>query len=389
MNINLTKIRKDTPGTEFVCHFNNAGSALPPRAVIDAQIKHLELEAAIGGYEAADREIDRIEAVYDSIVKLIGARSSKEIAIVENATVAWDMAFYSIPFQPGDRIITSEAEYGANYVAFLQAAKNKGVVVEVVPSQASGELDIAALASMMDNSVKLIAISHVPTNGGLVNPAAAVGQIARAHGALYLLDACQSIGQMPIDVEEIGCDLLSATGRKYLRGPRGIGFLYVRKDIIQSLEPVIIDHFAAEWTSLNEYTLRPDARRFENWENNYAARLGLGAAVDYALEIGIENTWERIQKLALRLRQRLSERSNIKLTDIGSQQCGIVTFIVDGEDPSELQKNLRAMGINVSVSIPSSTLIDATRRGLPSILRVSVHYYNNENEIDRLLRALP
>jgi selenocysteine lyase/cysteine desulfurase len=242
---------------------------------------------------------------------------------------------------------------------------------------------------MMDNSVKLIAISHVPTNGGLVNPAAAVGQIARAHGALYLLDACQSIGQMPIDVEEIGCDLLSATGRKYLRGPRGIGFLYVRKDIIQSLEPVIIDHFAAEWTSLNEYTLRPDARRFENWENNYAARLGLGAAVDYALEIGIENIWERIQKLALRLRQRLSERSNIKLTDIGSQQCGIVTFIVDGEDPFELQKNLRAMGINVSVSIPSSTLIDATRRGLPSILRASVHYYNNENEIDRLLRALP
>lgn len=320
---------------------------------------------------------------------MIAARSRKEIAIVENATVAWDMAFYSIPFQPGDRIITSEAEYGANYVAFLQAAKNKGVVVEVVPSQASGELDIAALASMMDNSVKLIAISHVPTNGGLVNPAAAVGQIARAHGALYLLDACQSIGQMPIDVEEIGCDLLSATGRKYLRGPRGIGFLYVRKDIIQNLEPVIIDHFAAEWTSLNEYTLRPDARRFENWENNYAARLGLGAAVDYALEIGIENIWERIQKLALRLRQRLSERSNIKLTDIGSQQCGIVTFIVDGEDPFELQKNLRAMGINVSVSIPSSTLIDATRRRLPSILRASVHYYNNENEIDRLLRALP
>jgi cysteine desulfurase/selenocysteine lyase len=330
VNINLTKIRKDTPGTEFVCHFNNAGSALPPREVIDAQLKHLELEAAIGGYEAADREIDRIEAVYDSIVKLIAARSRKEIAVVENATVAWDMAFYSIPFQPGDRIITSEAEYGANYVAFLQAAKNKGVVVEVVPSQASGELDIAALASMMDNSVKLIAISHVPTNGGLVNPAAAVGQIARAHGALYLLDACQSIGQMPIDVEEIGCDLLSATGRKYLRGPRGIGFLYVRKDIIQSLEPVIIDHFAAEWTSLN-----------------------------------------------------------IKLTDIGSQQCGIVTFIVDGEDPFELQKNLRAMGINVSVSIPSSTLIDATRRRLPSILRASVHYYNNENEIDRLLRALP
>ncbi|MEL0323094.1 MAG: aminotransferase class V-fold PLP-dependent enzyme, partial [Rhodospirillales bacterium] len=161
------------------------------------------------------------------------------------------------------------------------------------------------------------------------------------------------------------------------------------KDIIQNLEPVIIDHFAAEWTSLNEYTLRPDARRFENWENNYAARLGLGAAVDYALEIGIENIWERIQKLALRLRQRLSERSNIKLTDIGSQQCGIVTFIVDGEDPFELQKNLRAMGINVSVSIPSSTLIDATRRRLPSILRASVHYYNNENEIDRLLRALP
>ena len=389
MSIDLSKVRRDTPGTQKVCHFNNAGSALPPKPVIDAQIAHLELEAAVGGYEAADQEIKRIEAVYDSIADLICADSRDEIAIVENATVAWDMAFYSIPLQNGDRILTSEAEYGANFVAFLQTAKRKGVIVDVVPSTESGELDVIALDAMMDRTVKLVAVSHVPTNGGLVNPATTIGQITKAHGALYLLDACQSIGQMPINVKEIGCDLLSATGRKYLRGPRGIGFLYARQQIIQMLEPPIIDHYAAEWTSPTTFMLRPDARRFENWENNYAAKLGLGAAVDYALAIGLEPIWECIQELAIKLRERLSERPNIKVMDIGSQNCGIVTFIVDGECPYKIMQQLRDKGINISVSDPSSTLIDSTRRKLPPILRASVHYYNDEGEIDSLLDALP
>lgn len=269
-----------------------------PTIVVEAMKRHIDLESDIGGYAAADRESDRLEAVYGSVARLLNA-APDEIALVENATLAWQMAFYALPFREGDRILTAEAEYAANYVAFLQVAKRTGAVIDIVPSDATGELDVDALERMIDVRVKLIAITWVPTNGGLVNPAAAIGRIARARGIPYLLDACQAVGQMVVDVEAIACDMLSATGRKFLRGPRGTGFLYVRRPLLQRLEPPMIDHFAAPWVARDEYRLRDDARRFETWENNYAARLGLGAAVDYALDIGLGPIQQRCRMLAI------------------------------------------------------------------------------------------
>ncbi len=387
MAIDLYRIRAETPGVADVAHFNNAGAALMPVPVLDAQIEHLKLEARIGGYEAAAIAKERCEAVYGSVARLIGA-APEEIALVENATVAWDMAFYSLEFAKGDRILTAEAEYAANYIAYLQVAKRVGAVVETIPSTSDGEVDTAALEAMIDERVKLISITHIPTNGGLVNPAAAIGRIAKAHGITYLLDACQAVGQMPVDVEEIGCDMLSATGRKFLRGPRGTGFLYVRKPLLESLEPPMIDLFAAEWVAPGEYRLRPDARRFENWENNYAARLGLGAAVDYALDLGLDAIWERVRQLAAGLRQALGAMPGVVLRDIGAVQCGIVTFTKEGVEADRIKAALAEKGINVSVSRPSSTLLDATRRGLPPVVRASVHYYNDEAEIERLLQAV-
>ena len=221
MVIDVLRARRETPGVANVAHLNNAGAGLLPECVLRAQTGHLELEAAIGGYEAADQEADRIAAVYRSVATLINA-DPDEIAVVENATVGWDMAFYAIPLKEGDRILTAEAEYGANYVAYLQQAKRTGAKIEVIPSTETGEICLDSLEKMIDDRVKLISITHIPTNGGLINPAAGVGRIARKHNILYLLDACQSVGQLPIDVQEIGCDMLSATGRKFLRGPRGL-----------------------------------------------------------------------------------------------------------------------------------------------------------------------
>jgi cysteine desulfurase/selenocysteine lyase len=387
MSFDLDRLRQETPGVAHRIHLNNAGAGLMPAPVVDAMTAYLRRESKIGGYEAATEAAARLDGVYDSVARLIGARRD-EIALTENATVAWQMAFYSLPLREGDRILTARAEYAANYVAFLQVAKRTGAVIDVIPDDANGVLDPHALERMIDARVRLIAMTWVPTNGGLVNPAAAVGTIARAHGIPYLLDACQAVGQMPIDVEALGCDMLSATGRKFLRGPRGTGFLYVRRELMHRLEPPMIDHFAAPWVTPDRYELRSDARRFETWENNYAARLGLGLAADYALAIGLEMIAARCQALATELRRSLGEIPGAKVHDLGPHPAAIVSFSLDGHGADAVKAALAEAGINVSTSRPSSTLLDALARNLPTLVRASPHYYNTSDEIDAVAKAI-
>ena len=383
----IERFRAETPGVANRIHLNNCGAALMPEPVVRAIHDHIALEAAIGGYEAAREKEVECEAVYSSVARLLGA-SPQEIAIVENATLGWDMAFYSIAFQPGDRILTARAEYAANYVAYLQVAKRTGAKVEVIPDTAEGETDPEALERMIDERAKLISISWMPTNGGLVNPAAAIGVVARRHSIPYLLDACQVAGQLPIDVAALGCDMLSATGRKFLRGPRGTGFLYVRQSLLALLEPPMIDHFAAPWIGRDRYELRPDARRFETWENAYALRLGLGAAVDYGLAIGIEAIAARALSLSDRLRAGLAALRRVTVRDLGTRPGAIVTFTVDGMGAEAVKAALAAKRINVTTSGPNSTLLDATARHLPDLVRASPHYYNTEAEIDAAIDAV-
>jgi selenocysteine lyase/cysteine desulfurase len=387
MPFDLQRARQDTPGSAHVLHFNNAGSSLMPQPVLDATINHLQLEAQIGGYEAFKQANDAIEHVYDAAAALIGC-SRAEIAILENATRAWDMVFYSIPFHSGDRILTSMAEYASNYIAFLQIARKTGVAVEAIPNDEYGQVSVEALHRMLDKHVKLIAVTHVPTSGGLVNPIAEIGKVAREAGILYLVDACQSVGQMPIDVNMIGCDMLSTTGRKYLRGPRGTGFLYVRRAVLERLEPPFLDMHAATWIARDRYEMRADARRFENWEANYAGKLGLGVAIDYAMQWGIDTIWRRIKTLAYQLRTQLSPLPGVIVRDRGITQCGIVTFTLEGKEPEAIQQELADRQINVSVSVVESTRLDMEARGLTSMVRASVHYYNSEEEIERFCEQI-
>jgi cysteine desulfurase/selenocysteine lyase len=387
MPIDKTAVTADLLSDAGVAHLDNAGAALMPRCVLETQIEHLKLEAAVGGYEAARLRGDKIEAVYDWVARLINCQRD-EVAIVENATVGWMMAFYSIPFEAGDRILTAEAEYASNFLAYLQLARDKGVVVETIPSTDTGELCVESLKAMIDDRVKLISVTHVPTNGGLVNPVEAIGAVARENDILYIVDACQSAGQMPLDVNAIQCDVLSATGRKWLRGPRGVGFVYVSSRILESLHPPMIDLFSAIWVDEDHYELRKDARRFENWESNYAAKLGLGSAIDYALDIGLDNIETEVTRLAEILRGKLREIPGVSVHDVGKHKCGIVTFSVAGTEATEIETRLRENRIMVSVSSPASTLIDASKRELPSLVRSSVHYYNQEVEIDALISCI-
>lgn len=385
--LDIDKIRAETPGVKSVNHLLACGSALMPQPVMDAIVGHLDLEMQIGGYEAHANRIDPLELVYDQVASLIGANRN-EIALVENATVAWCQAFYSLPLKPGDRILTCEAEYSSNYAAFLQRAKRDGAELVVIPSNEAGALDVSMLESLIDDRTALIAITWVPTNGGLVNPAAEIGTIANKAGIPYLLDACQAVGQMPIDVKTLGCDFLSATGRKFLRGPRGTGFLYVREALIETIEPAVVDLFSASRITVDDYELRKDARRFENWENAYALRAGLGAAVAYANEVGMENIQDRSWGLADRLRQQLQEIDGVMLRDLGAEQCAIVSFSFDGHDPDKVVSALREQNICIGASSPGSSPYDGNIRKLPTILRAAPHYYNTEIELDELVATL-
>jgi cysteine desulfurase / selenocysteine lyase len=385
--MDLATLRADTPATERLIHFNNAGAALMPDPVFRAMVDHLELERQVGGYEAARQAAPQLASFYTEFAALLRCDPG-EIAYTENATRAWDMAFYALPLQPGDRILTHESEYVSNYLAFLQQAKRRGLEIDLVPSDATGQIDVAALDAMVTPAHKLIAITHVPSQGGLVNPAAAVGAVAAKHGLIYLLDACQSVGQIDVDVQKIGCHILSGTGRKFLRGPRGTGFLYVSNTIVDRLDPPFIDLTAAEWTDAQTYRLAPGALRFENWESHVAGRIGLARAVAYARAVGMAAIEARTSALADALRAGLAALPGVAVHDRGAVKSGIVTFTVAGRDAGAVQAHLRDRGINTSVTPMIYARLDLGPRGLEAMIRASVHYYNTEDEVGRFVQEI-
>lgn len=383
--IDIEALRALTPGCSQRTHLNNAGAALMSTPTITRMTDHLHREAQIGGYEAADETADEIAAVYESLAELVGA-SPPQIALFDNSTHAWNAAFYSVPLRAGDRILTGRNEYGSNVLAYLQIAQRTGAEIVVVPDDDTGQIDVDALANLIDDHTKLIGLTWVPTAGGLVNPAAEVGRLARAADVLYLLDATQAVGQFPIDVSAIGCDLLTGTGRKFLRGPRGTGFLYTGERAIDRLEPFVAEIRSATWDGARSFTWVDGARRFETWENSYINILGLGTAVRQALDIGLDWIGRRSAALGSQLRGGLAQIDGVTVHDLGREQCAIVTARVAGMGTGELADELSRQDINVSTTVAEHNQFDT--RDVHPLLRLSPHYFNTEAEIDCVVEAV-
>ncbi len=384
----VARLREATPGSLHRHHLNNAGSALPPKAVVDTMVDHLRREAEIGGYEAHAEAQDRLDATYASVGRLVGS-DADSIALTTSATDSWLRGFLSIPLAPGDRLLVAQTEYASNVLAVMAAARRIGATVEAVPDDGTGVLDVEALRRMLDDRVAVVAVTHAPSHNGLLNPAAEVGAAIRelAPQAWYVLDACQSIGQVPVDAAATGADFVSATGRKFLRGPRGTGFLWASPRALQ-LEPFVIDLESATWTGEDSYEVVGGAHRYESWEKSYAAMLGLGVAADVALDLGLDVTAARIGWLADRIRASLAEIPGVVLRDRGTVRTGIVTFSVEDRDAADVVRRIKAAGVNVSFSPPSYALRDFRAHGVTGLVRVSPHVYTDDSDLDALVAAV-
>jgi selenocysteine lyase/cysteine desulfurase len=386
--IDLARARAETPGCARVTHLNNAGASLPTAQVLDAQLDYLRAEAAAGGYETEAARQPQIRATYDALAELVGAHRD-EIAVTDSASRAWHTAFAALRLQRGDRVLTGRSEYVSSAFGLILAAERSGVEFDVVGDDEHGQLDVAELERRLDDPrVRLVALTHVPTSGGLVNPVEAAGALTRAAGVPFLLDACQSVGQLPVDVDAIGCDLLAATGRKYLRAPRGSGFLYVRRGLLDRLAPPSLDGDSARWTGDTAYEMEPTARRFESYERSYAAHVGLGVAAQDALRWGMTAIGRRVAALGAQLRLALADIPGVRVHDRGERLGGIVTFTVAGLEAPEVVRLLRARGVNVWTTSPAVARWDLGPRGLSSLVRASVHYYNDQGDLERLLTAV-
>jgi selenocysteine lyase/cysteine desulfurase len=387
--VNVDTLRADTPGCLHRVHLNNAGASLMPRPVIDAVMGHLELEATIGGYEAAADAEGRITRAYWDVAELLGTAPDR-IAFTEHATASFVAALSSVPLEAGDVILTTRNDYVSNQIQYLSLSHRLGVEIVRAPDGPEGGVDLQAMEEIIHRRrPKLVAVTHMPTNSGVVQDVASVGSMCRARDVLYLVDGCQSVGQTPIDVGAIGCDFFSATSRKYLRGPRGAGFLYVSDRVMdRGLEPLFLDMRGADWIGEDLYQPAPDARRFETWEYAWGLVLGTGAAARYAKALGLEAIRDRARGLATDLRTRLAELAGVRVLDRGTELGATVTAHVEGHDPVDLVTELRRCGVNTSAQSRIDAVIDYDTKGVDGALRMSPHYFNDGSDLDALIDAL-
>jgi monomeric sarcosine oxidase len=391
--IDLAAERARTPGCQAVTgrprpvHLNAAGAALPTTEVLDAVLAHLRREAEMGGYEAAAAIQEKLRAVYTSAATMLGSPPD-DIALVESATVGWQRVIGALGPQPGERILATRSTYVSMALNLLELGRQRGIEIEILPTAADGRVDLDALRAALGRPAAFVTASHVPTSSGLIEPVAEIGALSRAANVPFVLDATQSVGQLPVDVGLIGADALVATGRKFLRGPRGTGLLYVSPELRARSRSTTLDVRGTVWSGDRDYHVTDTALRLETWEASHALRLGLGVALDQLAALGVEHVAAYLDGLGRRLRAGLDSLPHITVQDPSASGGGIVTFSRAGEDPAQTQRRLALAGFAV-VCVPASHgQWDLGPRGVESVVRASVHVYNGPDDVDALLSFL-
>ncbi|MEN0051366.1 MAG: aminotransferase class V-fold PLP-dependent enzyme [Bacteroidota bacterium] len=387
--LNIQQVRQETPTCLQKIHLNNAGASLQPQVVVNNVIGYLQLESQLGGYETANLKAQEIQDFYTAVAQLLKTKP-RNIAYAHHATEAYNKALSSIPFERGDVLLTTDDDYASNQIAFLQLQKKTGIQVIRAAQLPEGGVDVNSVEELIKkHHPKLVAITHIPTNSGLIQDVYSIGKLCQQHDILYLVDACQSVGQLDLDVNKMHCDFLSATGRKYLRGPRGTGLLYVSdKALALNLEPDFVDMRGADWVAPFHYDLSPTAKRFEYWECNYANLIGAKTAVEYALKVGLPAIEGRALKLADYTRQQIMQHTDFQILDRGKNLCSIVTIHHPKYDGEALKARLIDNNINVSLAVKVAALLDFEQKGVDWALRISPHYFNTREEIGNLVGML-
>jgi len=372
-------------------HFNHAGASLVPAEALERMLTHLRLEAEIGGYEAAAQVADELGAVPAGVAPLFGpAVDGGDVTIVESASRAseqmvWAMA-ETFGWGRGDRVLVDQFTYATVHATLMVLRAARGVIVDVAPARTDGTVDPDQLSAALDDRTRLVAITHVPTHVGTVTDVHAVGRVLADHDAIYALDVAQSLGQLPLDVEAIGCQIAFAPGRKFLRAPRGTGALYVEAALAGRVVPLTPAIGAVGVAGDPPFDLAVGARRFDTFEADLAGRLGLGVSARIATEVGLATIARLVRDRSADVIALLGAVDGVRLLDANA--VGIVSFVHDRLDPDEIRARLGADGVNVWVNPAGGSPVDGARRAVLPSVRVSPHYLTDDEDLERLGRAL-
>ena len=370
----------------MIDYLNNAGAGLMSPATVETITEYLKLESKIGAYHAAAESKSLMQDFYLNAAKIINADSDTEIAFTDSASRGWNMVVYGAKLKKGARIITLASEFGTNLVTLFDLAKRIEGTVAIINCDSKGTFFFDELEAELKKGAALVAISHAVAHGSIVNPVNEVGVLAKKYGAIYIVDGCQAVGQFKVDVQQIQCDAYMTTGRKWLCGPRGTGFLYVKKSSLfhaTQLDLASADLVLNSLSKVTDVEIRKDAKQFELWERSISNMLGLSSAINDCLFKNISVISEQIQYLSNKLRYLAYSNSNLNIIGEIESLSGILGFYLNDESKEEtLKEEFKKNGISISTMSDWDCPLHFPKTGAKSIFRLSPHYTTSGETID-------